>query len=315
MSAAVDLPTALTTAALAFAMYMAALKTRRLAFAMITVQIFVLAALAQALAWSQFKTLLSPGVMTGTIVAAALAGRLVKHYKESAGADLKNRVLLSLKEKELKEAHLQLIKQDESDRRILASDLHDQVLNDLKNLKTTLKKLESVEQNDAALLGEINGLIDQTTAQVREVMENLTPSVLENLGLSAAIDDLLRRTAARAGFKARYKNESGEKLDAITKIEQLLIFRIVQESLSNIAKHAQAGKVEIFVKAGADRSLIIEIEDDGTGIGEDAVRGASRGLRYMRQRADLIGAKIAWLPGPKGKGCLVRVTLLAQESS
>ena len=300
---------------LVFAIYQGALKTRGAAKAMVTLQVFVLSFFCQWLAWTKFALQTSPLSMLIGLAAGCIWGHVdMKHAAGKQDAS-KDKLIISIKEKELKEAHLQLVKQDEADRRILASDLHDQVLNDLKSLRLAvgaLKQLTDQESIDASVV-EIESSIDQTTGQVREVMENLTPSVLENLGLASALDDLLRRSGSRGKFKVRFKNDASDGLGKLSKIEELLLFRTVQEALSNTIKHARAQRVEL-VLAQQEGELVISLFDDGLGIPPDKERGQSRGLRYMRQRADLMGARIAWKPGRESKGCLVEIKIQLKEA-
>jgi signal transduction histidine kinase len=287
---------------LVFSSYMTGWKIPGRTFFIVVVQLFAFSFFCQWLAWSQFGLITTPAALALAMTAAMVWGKLDQAGSLRAKQDHNKRLLLALKEKELKEAHLLMVRQDEADRRLLASDLHDQVLNDLKALRVAIAA--SVE--DPQSLERINALLDQASTQVRAVMENLTPSVLENLGLASAIDDLLRRSASPGKFKTRFKNEAGDALARLSKIEELLLFRIVQEALSNIIKHASAKKVEITIKQSAEE-VIIAINDDGLGIAKDRVRGQSRGLRYMRQRADLLGARISWLPGAEDRGCLVEI--------
>jgi signal transduction histidine kinase len=300
---------------LVFTIYQAAFKARGAAKCIIVLQVFVLGYFCQWLAWTTFALQTSPMALILGLAGGFIWGEIDMQTESKKHDAAKNKLVITLKENELKEAHLQLVKQDEADRRILASDLHDQVLNDLKTLRLAVQALKQLpeEETRAAKIIEIEAMIDQTTGQVREVMENLTPSVLENLGLASALDDLLRRSGGRGKLKVRFKNDAGESAGRLSKIEELLLFRTVQEALSNIIKHAQANRVEISLthKQG---ELVISILDDGQGMPQDKERGQSRGLRYMRQRADLMGARIAWLPGRDNKGCLVEIKIELKEA-
>jgi signal transduction histidine kinase len=190
---------------------------------------------------------------------------------------------------------------------MLAADLHDQVLNDLKALA---QKFDTYAENgDKVLVPEIESLIQQSMSEIREVMDSLCPSALEHLGLPAAIEDCCRRAATRGNFKVRFKSSADEKLiDRLGMVEKSLLYRLVQESLTNICKHAQAKVVRATVTS-EDDFLEIKVADDGRGIDPDKLQADSRGLRYMRQRADLIGATIAWQQGDDGKGTVVTVRL------
>jgi signal transduction histidine kinase len=214
---------------------------------------------------------------------------------------------LVLRNRELQEARLQMVKQDEVDRRLLAADLHDQVLNDLKAIGQKVSILKANPREDTGK--EIDLLLQQTMTGIREVMDSLSPAVLEHLGLPASIEDCLRRASERSGFKVRFKNSIAENdLAAVGQIEQILLYRLVQECCTNISKHAQANRVKATMEKEGEQ-LVIAISDDGQGIDPSVRLMESRGLRYMRQRADLIGANIAWLPGDEGKGTKVEIRL------
>lgn len=218
---------------------------------------------------------------------------------------------LLLRNKELEETRLQMVRQDEVERRLLAADLHDQVLNDLKMLKQRIDDYRKLPSKEAATTME--QLLDQAMSEIREVMDSLCPSMLEHLGLAATVEDCLKKGAERAGFKPKFKNSlKADELDVLSMVEMSLLYRLVQESVTNICKHADARTV-CGTMAMEDAQLIITIEDDGKGIQPGQLKQDSRGLRYMRQRADLIGATIAWKPGSDGQGTLVKICMDLSE--
>lgn len=214
---------------------------------------------------------------------------------------------LLLRNKELNETKLQLVKQDEVERRMLAADLHDQVLNDLKAVR---QKLDSyMDSPEPGLADSIKSLLNQAMDEIREVMDSLCPSALEHLGLSAAIEDCLRRGAEKGGFKTRFKSKlTGDEFDCLSLVEQSLLYRLVQESITNVCKHAGATLVRGAVEMENDQ-IVLRVSDNGRGIDPSKLRDDSRGVRYMRQRADLIGATIAWRSGDDGKGTTVEIRM------
>lgn len=214
---------------------------------------------------------------------------------------------LKLKNRELMETRLELLKQDEIERRILAADLHDQVLNDLKQVVQRFEKY--TQEPDTENADKIKTLTAQVMREIREVMDSLSPSVLEHLGLAAAVEDCLRRGAERANFRTRFKSRvENEEFDCLSMVEKGLLYRLVQESITNICKHAGASTVRTTLEMDGDE-LLIKVTDDGKGIDPAMARGDSRGLKYMRYRADLIGATIAWKPGENGKGTTVEIRI------
>jgi signal transduction histidine kinase len=270
-----------------------------------TVSLFVLSLMYQWLLWHflhlephpvGFFTALLSGVGTGIILRAREDRRrqVEAHYYE-----------LKLKNKELLETRLELLKQDEMERRILAADLHDQVLNDLKQVAQRFDRYSS--EPDPENAERIKTLTNQVMSEIREVMDSLSPSVLEHLGLGAAIEDCLRRGSERANFRTRFKSRvDSDVLECLSMVEQGLLYRLVQESITNICKHAGASTVRAALEMEEDY-LLIKIIDDGKGIDPAKARGDSRGLKYMRYRADLIGATIGWKPGENGKGTTVEI--------
>ncbi len=260
-------------------------------------------AVAAFLAWLTWQwggrfSLLCACIAATLSFALGLAARSFKRAEEKQTSRYFE---LALKNDELNQTRLSLLKQDEADRRILASDLHDQVLNEIKAIKSQLPRLTLGDCTDSKeQLLVLEKSLDTTVSHIREVMESLFPSVLENLGLCAALDQLTRDTAHNAGLQGRFiKSVDGSMLDLLNKTEQLLLFRLSQEALNNIVKHAQAKTVKITLET-IDDHIRLSIIDNGIGF-QAKERGDSRGLRYMRLRADLIGAHISWKDhAPKG---------------
>ena len=249
-----------------------------------------------------------PVAFFSAILFGCLFGYRLRLQRLRAAKDEANRMELVLRNRELLENRLQMVKQDEVDRRLLAADLHDQVLNDLKILNQKFQTFRSEPSDDNA--GQIDKLIHQAMNGIRDVMDSLSPAVLEHLGFAPALEDCLRRASERSGgFKVRFKNNAeSEDFTQFGLIEQTLLYRLVQECGTNICKHAQASTVKLSLDI-VENELLIRVADNGKGMAEGVDASASRGLRYMRQRGDLIGATIAWLPGENGKGTLVEIRM------
>lgn len=220
-------------------------------------------------------------------------GLMARSFKQAEERQTSRYFELAMKNAELNETRLLLLKQDEADRRMLASDLHDQVLNEIKLIKSKVLALPESQPVNKDNLVSIEQSLDTAGKHIREVMESLFPSVLENLGLCSALDQLTRDTCHKNGIQGRFlKAIEDRHLECLTKTEELLLFRLAQEALNNAAKHAQAKTVRVNLEGNGER-LTLSIIDDGTGFSLKD-RGESRGLRYMRLRADLIGATITW---------------------
>ncbi len=216
-------------------------------------------------------------------------------------------------QRELIEGLLQFVTLAESERKLLAADLHDQTLSDLRELARIARRLSelpdekmSPEVRDG--LGYIVTGLGETMNEVRRAMENLSPSALDTLGLLPALENCLTRAASASErpFATRFACMVKEEEVRLTEIEQLLVYRIVQEAINNISSHARARAVELLVARVGD-DLFIRVVDDGCGMTQSGELGRARGLENMRYRARLIGANLTWLRGMGGQGTAVEV--------
>jgi signal transduction histidine kinase len=247
-----------------------------------------------------------------SVVLGCLCGYWLKRQDEFRRTLQSQHYELKLRNQELQSSRLLLVKQDEVERRLLAADLHDQVLNDLKAVVDKFNRYET--EHDSSLAVEINRDLQKSMGEVREIMDNLCPLILEHFGLPAAIEQCLEHGAKRAGFDYRLINKTAdEELEKLSSVQQQLLFRLIQESITNICKHAQAEMVKIFIETNEQR-LFLRVIDDGKGLppDKDGLDG-SRGVLYMRLRAGLIGARVEWLPtNPRGTTVEISLPLTAE---
>lgn len=249
---------------------------------------------------------IKPAMLVISIILGSTAGWTLKMIEERRRRTEAQFIELKLREKELLESRMMLVKQDETERRLLAADLHDQVLNDLKALKTKIDKFAKTGEN--ALTADIFKGVDSSMIEIRNIMDALSPVVLEHFGLASAAEECLERGGQRAGYQIDFDNRADSKvLKGLSQVEEQLIYRLIQESITNTCKHANAKRVTISLTSD-DAQLLICIKDDGKGIAAQSLAD-SRGLRYMRLRAGLIGAAVSWLsPDPEtGKGTRVEI--------
>lgn len=257
-------------------------------------------------------------------------GSLMKRMKESRLQSIAKDTAIENLCSELSESTLQLIKDDETERRVLAGDLHDQVLNDLKLLRERLNKLAALDTENASRsddqragstnkltlkseVQEIEQLIVKSMQQIREVMDSLSPAVLQHLGFVDALEDCVRNGAERGNYKVRFRcNIDHDQFDKFNQTELTLLYRLVQESITNICKHAEANIVKCAITADGD-NINISVSDDGKGLDQSMSSVQSRGVQYMRQRASIIHATVNWLPGEDNKGTTVSITIRKPE--
>jgi signal transduction histidine kinase len=186
---------------------------------------------------------------------------------------------------------------EEAERRRLAGELHDKVGQNLTALGINLNIVRMQLPADSApavrsRLDDSLSLVAQTTEQIRDVMADLRPPVLDDYGLLAALHWYAEQFARRTSIAVTVEGEEPiPQLDA--RVESAL-FRIAQEALNNVAKHARASAVTLTLEVGR-RSLRLLVTDDGIGfdpVGLDA-RGAGRGwgLLTMTERAEAVGGR------------------------
>ena len=152
-------------------------------------------------------------------------------------------------------------------------------------------------------------IVEETTHQIRDVMADLNPPVLDEYGLMAAIKWYSGDFSNRTGIATQVSGDKSE-LDFEPSVEKIL-FRLVQESLNNVAKHAQASRAEIGVKTNGEM-VWLTVKDNGQGFdtsdSKDIDHEPHWGLLSMQQRAASIGAELV-IDSSMGKGTQVCVTV------
>jgi signal transduction histidine kinase len=208
-------------------------------------------------------------------------------------------------------AHLESAREDE--RRRVAQDLHDELGQELTALRLALAHTRQRYDRDpgavAANLGELDSLLERTRASTRNLITALRPRVLDDLGLAAAADWLVRTTAERTGLRCDLDIDA-PALASLGPDESTTAFRILQESLTNAVKHAAASAVQVRVRV-AGGALELLVRDDGRG---GALPGAGAGLLGMRERAGALGGTLRVSDRPEG-GTEVRCRLPLKEAT
>jgi PAS domain S-box-containing protein len=181
----------------------------------------------------------------------------------------------------------------EAERSILAREIHDELSGTLTALKLDLSLLPDRASKDPQSflkkLGSISALIDHTLARVHSIVTELRPVVLDKLGLVAAIEWQAREFQERSGITCETHLPAGEL--TLDSDRATALFRIFQEALTNVARHAGAGKVTVDLRSEAG-TLILTVRDNGKGIDEQALHShRAIGLLGMRERAITFGGK------------------------
>lgn len=197
-----------------------------------------------------------------------------------------------------------LIDGQEEERRRLAQELHDDTSQALTSLRLGLERLAAGGENPARarrLAAELQVVAAQTLAAVHQLAVELRPSILDDIGLIAAVERYARENARRWGLAVDVQTLGVDRLRLIPAAETA-IYRIVQAAFTNIAQHAQARHVSVLFQR-REEMLVVVVEDDGRGFDLDAVRSAPLearlGLAGMEERAALINATLTIETAPE----------------
>ncbi len=238
---------------------------------------------------------------------------------------------LAAANRELAGARLQLANETEAERRRIARDLHDQTLADLRNLMLSVDQLppatngghspplntgrknqmrdqvmspdgisESTLHPAHSIPTELRAEIESISQEVRRICEDLSPSVLQNVGFAAALEFALAHAVEHAppDCKFEYEFVCNESFDEVVKLPssvQIQVYRIAQEALSNICRHAKASRVKMTVSAAKDGMFELKIEDNGSGFdAKETKKKPGRGVANIRARASMIEAEVSW---------------------
>jgi signal transduction histidine kinase len=210
-------------------------------------------------------------------------------------------------------AHLQSAREEE--RRRIAREIHDELGGSLTSQKMRLSSLRAHlgrHETQAALsaVDELLQVTDTTVQTVRRIATELRPAILDDFGLLAAMDWQLSEFARVSGLTCRLDHELDDL--PLTPDRATAVFRVFQETLTNIARHAQATHVEVTVEALAGH-LVLRIRDNGRGISQKETTGAkSLGLLGMRERVRLVSGSLEF-QGIAGQGTTVEVRVPLQS--
>jgi two-component system, NarL family, sensor histidine kinase UhpB len=194
----------------------------------------------------------------------------------------------------------------ESERARVARDLHDEANQALTGVLLRLQaSAERAPADLRAELHETQGVATQAMEELLRLARELRPAALDDLGLAAALRTLVTEFGRRASLDAAFTLEPGA-LDGLDEDAQIVVYRVVQEGLSNIARHSGAGRVHVSA-VREDGATVVRIDDDGHGF-DPHTAGGGVGLVGMRERAVLAGGSVAVRSVP-GEGTLVELRL------
>ena len=228
---------------------------------------------------------------------------------QSANENLESMVTLRTEQLSVLSRHLISVSEEEKAR--LARELHDELGANLTainiDLNSVADELRNTQPALSAMLDRARGTLVDTVELKRRIVEDLRPSMLDNLGLSSALHSYCAQYGKLTGVACDVLISGA--VDAAGPMQSIAVFRIVQESLNNIAKYAKATDVIVQLAREGDM-LALEIFDDGIGIDADAAsKPKSHGLLGMRERALLLGGSLLVKRGVAGRGTCIEALI------
>ena len=214
----------------------------------------------------------------------------------------------------LQDAQRRLLSEGEQERKHLARELHDQVIQDLISINFQLESIGTEHKLPKVLSGELNDVRDgirELVGDLRQICGNLRPPTIDSMGLGAAIQSFTHEWGERTGITVTLNIDP--KLGRLPEATELSIFRIVQEGLNNVWRHAKASSIQIGVQHTSPRALMVTIADDGLGF-TDSIDMANLsqdghfGLLGISERVALLGGRMRLQSLPEG-GSLLQVEI------
>ena len=230
---------------------------------------------------------------------ASEAGELASTFNE----------MLARLEDERREATGRVLAGQEAERLRIAQELHDQVGQELTAVLLGLARVEArapAELRDD--VAEVQDAVRDSLEEVRRIAIELRPEALDDLGLESALAVLCERLTERFGLHVRQHLDA--QLPPLSPDVELVVYRVAQEALTNVARHAGADEAELTL-ARQDGGLMLTVTDDGDGLPVGHTPGT--GIRGMRERATLIGASLTIDRDPLTSGCRVRLEVPAED--
>lgn len=241
------------------------------------------------------------------VFAGALGTMLAKWAMENIDLVLAHSRSLLTQNERSRELLRRLINAQEDERKRIASELHDRMSGHMFNLQHRLDRCTAASAGRPELqrlLWETTEAVHEATNDVRSIMNQLRPTVLDELGFHEAATEYLGKMAGVVPFKVTVWMDPA--LRQWRSRQDALLFRLLQEALLNIRKHAAAEHVDVRLEFLHGNSAELTIFDDGKGFDPSTVPLGHYGIMTMRERAEALGGTFSCDSGPEGKGtCIV----------
>ncbi len=214
-----------------------------------------------------------------------------------------NEDMLLRQQSELRDLSAQVLEAREEEKTRIARELHDELGQLLTALKMDLawfRERLPAEDDLRAKAEEMGRLLDQTVSSTRRISADLRPLMLDDLGLADAANWLVDDFARRSGIQCEMRMAGDSAMREVDKRVATAVYRAIQESLTNIARHSGAARAWVLLAMEGGK-VEFEVEDDGRGIGpDDLAKARSLGLKGMRERVTYFGGSLEIAAAPRG---------------
>ena len=212
-------------------------------------------------------------------------------------------------EEELRQLSRQLVRAQEEERRSISRELHDEIGQMLTALRMELRSLQELrsapEEQFQEHVEDARRLAEQSLRAVRDMAMGLRPSMLDDLGLGSAVQWQARQFSKHAGVPVNVEIEGA--LSHLPDRHRTCVYRLVQEALTNCARHAKAKTIRVSIRSLGD-TLRVEVRDDGVGFDPASTRGRGLGLLGMQERVKELGGKVT-LKSQPGSGTTLSASI------
>jgi len=276
---------------------------------------------ASAYLQGQAVTLASNAVIAFALIAFYLLMRrnlrerdMALEALERSNAALERRV--TERTNELSQLSRHLLNVREGEKKSIARDLHDEFGSYLTAINMDVSrvrdKIAAAEPEQSARLDRTLGLLNHAIEMKRRLISDLRPSILDNLGLGAALEQYIDDWSRYTGISTTFRHEGD--LDTAEEGCPIAIFRVFQEAMNNVAKHSQATEVVASIRREGDQ-VVFEIADDGIGISDEArSRPGTHGLLGIRERVLAYNGHLEFARGPRG-GTVIRASVVCRPAT
>ncbi len=250
------------------------------------------------------------GALRRTWMTTLLIGIVIAVLSVWRLSRLEQKAFALQRQTELDQEQLRVLAQNvvhaqEDERKSLARELHDQIGQMLTAIQMVFTNIELGRGNPARQVADGKSLTERTVAVVRNISMGLRPSILDDFGLGPAIEWQTREFSKRSGVLVKLQMDG--HLDGLDEAQTICLYRVIQEALTNCARHANASEVRISLDAGRDRISLV-IEDDGKGFDQALLPKRGLGQFGMQERVRELGGTVSIFSQP-GKGTKVKVTV------